>query len=211
MVESFCTLEGSALNLLCRQLLKVQNTDIIVVVWPVLPPVYLQTAAGLSMLCCRQPPANPEKQILWACQLPRFWTQMAGQYGRILDRYPTAPWFVPFPLSDAHPPAPSPSTHYLHAMCVTVRLLWRQRWWQQRCNGNIAAVAAPVATTTVIAVHCHHCCLHCRCRHSRGCHCCCRYHSQCCCHYCVAAAAVACCCRRCYHHRLHHRHCRFSF
>ncbi len=35
-------------------------------------------------------------------------------------------------------------------MCVTVWLLWWQRWSQLQCDGDSAAVAALVATTAII-------------------------------------------------------------
>ena len=89
---------------------------------------------------------------------------------------------------------PSPSTNYWHAMCVMVRLLWQQWWWKGQCNGNIAGIAAPVATANVIIGHCHHRHRHrrCRCCH-RYRHCCHRRYHQHHCHHCrvtIAAAAV---------------------
>jgi hypothetical protein len=51
-----------------------------------------------------------------------FGTQKAEGVGRLFDPYPTAPSFVPFPLSDAPAPAPLASTHCRLAVCVAV---WR--------------------------------------------------------------------------------------
>ncbi len=49
-----------------------------------------------------------------------FRTQKAERLGRLLDLYPTAPSFVPFPSSDTPAPAPLASTHCRLAACVTV-------------------------------------------------------------------------------------------
>ncbi len=51
-----------------------------------------------------------------------FRTQKAERLGRLLDPYPTAPSFAPFPSSDAPSPAPLASTHCRLAVCVAV---WR--------------------------------------------------------------------------------------
>jgi hypothetical protein len=51
-----------------------------------------------------------------------FRTQKAERLGRLLDPYPTAPLFVPFPSSNAPAPAPLASTHCRLPVCVEV---WR--------------------------------------------------------------------------------------
>jgi hypothetical protein len=47
-----------------------------------------------------------------------FRTQKAERLGRLLDPYPTAPLFVPFPSSDTPALAPLASTHCLGLRCV---------------------------------------------------------------------------------------------